>query len=153
LASATPVIVVTEAVARDDGDVAAWDVAKCARCMSAFVRAVSGFAPPLLVTVVSGVTRAVGEVAADFAVVLVVFVELAGAVVPVDADPTPVVASEVVVPFLGGDVAALLAGALTDVAELDEDDVPPDAPVVSAAATPWPVATAVASHAATAIPP
>jgi hypothetical protein len=85
--------------------------------------------------------------------VLVVFVELAGAVVPVDADPTPVVASEVVVPFLGGDVAALLAGALTDVAELDEDDVPPDAPVVSAAATPWPVATAVASHAATAIPP
>jgi hypothetical protein len=38
-----------------------------------------------------------------------------------------------------------------ELAELVEDS--DDAPVVSAAATPWPVATAVTSHAATAIPP
>jgi hypothetical protein len=55
--------------------------------------------------------------------------------------------------FLGEAVAVLLAGALADVAELDEEDEPEGVPVVSAAATPWPVATAVTNHAATAIPP
>lgn len=39
-----------------------------------------------------------------------------------------------------------------DDVELAEDDSE-EVPVVSAAATPWPVATAVTSHAATAMPP
>jgi hypothetical protein len=65
---------------------------------------------------------------------------------PVDVEPAPVVAvDEGLVP-------------VADPVDVSSDDVElaelvEDVPVVSAAATPWPVATAVTSHAATAIPP
>jgi len=80
---------------------------------------------------------------------------------PPDADPPPVEdAGEPVVSL--GDVATVVpdvaADPVDDVpdvepAETDDEDDSEDAPVVSAAATPWPVATAVTSHAATARPP
>lgn len=68
----------------------------------------------------------------------------------VDVEPAPdVEVDEGLVP-----VADPVDVSLDDV-ELDElvEDDSEDVPVVSAAATPWPVATAVTSHAATAIPP
>ena len=79
-------------------------------------------------------------------------------VLPVDVEAAPVVAAdEAAVPVV--DVAAEpLADSPADVsldvelAELVDGDSE-DVPVVSAAATPCPVATAVTSHAATAIPP
>jgi hypothetical protein len=90
----------------------------------------------------------------------VVVVPVAVASLPVDVDPplvdvesAPVVAvDEVAVPVV--DVAADPVDDSPDV-ELDElvVDDSEDVPVVSAAANPWPVATAVTSHAATAMPP
>jgi hypothetical protein len=79
-------------------------------------------------------------------VVVVPDVAVSVAVVPV-----PVVAvDEASVPVL--DVAADPVDDSPDDVELVVDDSE-DVPVVSAAANPWPVATAVTSHAATAMPP
>jgi len=116
---------------------------------------VPGCAPPLLLIVTPGATSSVDDVAP--AVVVSVVVVL----LPPDADPPPVEdAGEPVVSL--GDVATVVpdvaADPVDDVpdvepAETDDEDDSEDAPVVSAAATPWPVATAVTSHAATARPP
>jgi hypothetical protein len=99
-------------------------------------------APPLLLTVTSGATWAEEDVVPDVVVV------------PVAVAPVPVVAvDEVAVPVV--DVAADPVDDSPDDVELDElvADDSEDVPVVSAAANPWPVATAVTSHAATAMPP
>jgi hypothetical protein len=80
-----------------------------------------------------------------------VVVSVAVASVPVDVESVPVVAvDEVSVPEV--DVAADPVDDSPDDVELVVDDSE-DVPVVSAAANPWPVATAVTSHAATAMPP
>jgi hypothetical protein len=97
-------------------------------------------APPLLLTVTSGATCADDDVVPDVAVGPVA-VESA----PVDEEAVPVV-----------DVAADPVGDSPDDVSLDDElavDDSDDVPVVSAAANPWPVATAVTSHAATAMPP
>jgi hypothetical protein len=102
-------------------------------------------APPLLLTVTPGATWSVDDVA------LVVVV---GPVL-VDVEPVPVVAVDVEPVPLVDDVAADSVGdSPVDEApaELVDDDSE-EVPVVSAPATPYPVATAVTNHAATATPP
>ena len=90
----------------------------------------------------------------------VVVVSVAVAPVPVEVDPLPVdvesvsvvAVDEASVPVV--DVVADPVDDSPDDVELDElVDDSEDGPVVSAAANPWPVATAVTSHAATAMPP
>jgi hypothetical protein len=109
-------------------------------------------APPLLLTVTPVPTSVLDDVVPEVLVVPVAVVW-----VPVDVDPlvdvepsADVVAVEVPVDGVAADpvVDSLVE---VELAELVDDSE--DVPVVSAAATPYPVATAAASHAATAIPP
>jgi hypothetical protein len=103
-------------------------------------------APPLLPMVTPDATWSDEDVVPDVVAV------------PVAVESAPVVAvDEVVVPVV--DVAADPVDDSPDDASLDVElaevvvDDSDDVPVVSAAANPWPVATAVTSHAATAMPP
>jgi hypothetical protein len=108
-------------------------------------------APPLLLMVTPDETWVVDDVVPDVVGVPVV------AVVPVLVDVEPVVVvDEGAVPVVPEVVVVGVPvvdspEVVLDV-ELVEDDSE-EVPVVSAAATPWPVATAVTSHAATAMPP
>jgi hypothetical protein len=96
-------------------------------------------APPLLLTVTPVPTSVLDDVVPEVLVVPVAVVW-----VPVDVDPLVDVEPS-------ADVAAdPVVGSLVDAELVDDSE---DVPVVSAAATPYPVATAAASHAATAIPP
>ena len=106
-------------------------------------------APPLLLTVTPEPTSVLDDVAPEVFVLPVAVVS-----VPVDVDPLvgvePLpVAVEVEVPVVA--VAVDPVDDSLEDAELVDDSE--DVPVVSAAATPYPVATAAASHAATAMPP
>ena len=111
-------------------------------------------APPLLLIVTPGATWVLDDVAPDVFEVSVTVVPLPVEVDPlVDAESPPVVAvDEAPVPVV--DVAAdpVDDSPVVVLAELVDDDSE-DVPVVSAAATPKPVATAATSHAATAMPP
>jgi hypothetical protein len=111
-------------------------------------------APPLLLTVTPGATSALEDVAPDGFGSPVAVVAVAVAVEPLgDVEPAPVAVDEV------EDPAVVVPAGSLDVVLLDVelaelvDDESEDVPVVSAAATPYPVATAVTSQAATAIPP
>ncbi|MBI3223458.1 MAG: hypothetical protein HYZ39_00210 [Mycolicibacterium cosmeticum] len=112
-------------------------------------------APPLLLTVTPGATSVVDDVDPE-----VFGGSVSGDVVepPAEVEPLPVDGVDVE-PVVG--VSDSVDGFSVPVddapvdAELDELAEPDsdDAPVVSAAATPWPVATAATSQAATAMPP
>jgi hypothetical protein len=106
-------------------------------------------APPLLLTVTPVPTSVLDDVVPEVLVVPVAVVW-----VPVDVDPlvdvepsADVVAVEIPVDGVAADP---VVDSLVDAELVDESE---EVPVVSAAATPYPVATAAASHAATAIPP
>jgi hypothetical protein len=112
-------------------------------------------APPLLLMVTPDETWVVDDVVPDVVGVPVVVV----VPVLVDVEPPLVGVEPVVVVDEGVDpVVEVVAAPVVDSpdvvldVELVEDDSD-EVPVVSAAATPCPVATAVTSHAATAMPP
>ena len=108
-------------------------------------------APPLLLIVTPGATSAVDDVEP-------VGVDVVPDVAVVDVGVVPVVPVEVgrlgagLVPCVEV-VADSVELASDDVDELLDDDEDEDDGETSAAATPWPVATAVSSHAETASPP
>lgn len=128
------------------------------------------WAPPLLLTITPEATSVLDEVDPDVAdvdddplspelpVVLVASVVPVVPVVPA-VPVAPVVAVDPdVAPLAVPDVPPDELGEPADVEPLDEldeldDDELADPPAVSATATPWPVATAVTSQAATARPP
>lgn len=128
------------------------------------------WAPPLLLTITPEATSVLDEVDPDVAdvdddplspelpVVLVASVVPVVPVVPA-VPVAPVVAVDPdVAPLAVPDVPPDELGEPEDVEPLDEldeldDDELADPPAVSATATPWPVATAVTSQAATARPP
>ena len=104
-------------------------------------------APPLLRTVTPEPTSVLDDVVPE------VFGVPVG-VVAVSVDVGPLVAVEapaVVVPVDG--VAVDPVDSLVEVVDAELVDDSEDVPVVSAAATPYPVATAATSHAVTAMPP
>jgi hypothetical protein len=94
-------------------------------------------APPLLLIVTPGATWVLEDVVPVSVVVV----------------PVPVVVAEDEVELPSVDVAADPVDDSPVGVELDVESAELGVPVVSAAAQPWPVATAVTSHAATAIPP
>jgi hypothetical protein len=101
-------------------------------------------APPLLLTVTPEPTSVLDDVVPD------VFGVPVG-VVPVSVGVAPLLVVEVVVPVDG--VAVDPVDSPVEVVDAELVDDSEDVPVVSAAATPYPVATAATSHAATAMPP
>jgi len=104
-------------------------------------------APPLLLTVTPEPTSVLDDVVPD-----VFGVPVGVVAVSVDVGPLVVVeAPAVVVPVDG--VAMDPVDSLVEVVDAELVDDSEDVPVVSAAATPYPVAMAAVSHAATAMPP